>query len=81
MKLEKPLLSIGQYGDQIVSILNPIIPMYLVNHRTPTVDRRATEALKEAKKHVPERKERTGGSPLDSLPLIDAPKWTVDKIG
>lgn len=43
------------------------------------LDKRATEALKEAKKHVPERKDRIEGSPLDSLPPMDAPKWTIDK--
>ena len=43
------------------------------------LDKRATEALKEIKKHVPERKERIEWSSLNSLPPMDAPKWTVDR--
>ena len=38
-----------------------------------------THSANEKKKHVPQRKSRTIGSVLDTIPPSGYPRWTVDK--
>ena len=80
------LLCISQDGDLIVSghcvsffvTLSHLIIVELIKF-LEELDRRADEARKEMKKHVPERKERIVGTIQDSLPPNNAPKWTIDR--
>ncbi len=43
------------------------------------LDKRVDNMTKENKKHVPERKERSFGGSLTSVPPAGAPKWTLCK--
>lgn len=79
------LLCTSQDGDLIVSVhcqlqsdISHFVIVELIKF-LEELDRRADEARKEMKKHVPERKERVLGTKLDSFPPSDAPKWTIDK--